>query len=438
MLPQEIVRKKRDGGVLSPEEIQLFVTGLTDGSVTEGQVAALAMAIFFQGLSVDERVALTLAMRDSGAVLDWSDIDAPIVDKHSTGGVGDNVSLMLAPALAVCGAAVPMISGRGLGHTGGTLDKLESIPGYQAKPDNALFRKVVKDVGCAIIGQTADLAPADKRFYGIRDVTGTVESIDLITASILSKKLSAGLQTLVLDVKWGTGAFMGSYDDAKALAESLVLVANGAGLKTTALLTDMNESLASAAGNAVEVQNAVDFLKGTHVDNRLWDVTVAIGGEALATAGLAKTPDVGRAMMQQAFESGKAAEAFGQMVTALGGPADFMEKPEVYLPKAPLEVPVYAPEAGLVTKVDARTVGLAVVELGGGRTAPEDEVDPAVGLVHLAGVGSPVDSDNPLAIIHARNDDQVRRAQDVLLKAYSIGEAKDVADYDTIRDRIAP
>ncbi|OKL44209.1 thymidine phosphorylase [Pseudovibrio exalbescens] len=438
MLPQEIVRKKRDGGVLSPEEIQLFVTGLTDGSVTEGQVAALAMAIFFQGLSVDERVALTLAMRDSGAVLDWSDIDAPIVDKHSTGGVGDNVSLMLAPALAVCGAAVPMISGRGLGHTGGTLDKLESIPGYQAKPDNALFRKVVKDVGCAIIGQTADLAPADKRFYGIRDVTGTVESIDLITASILSKKLSAGLQTLVLDVKWGTGAFMGSYDDAKALAESLVLVANGAGLKTTALLTDMNESLASAAGNAVEVQNAVDFLKGTHVDNRLWDVTVAIGGEALATAGLAKKPDVGREMMQQAFESGKAAEAFGQMVTALGGPADFMEKPEVYLPKAPLEVPVYAPEAGLVTKVDARTVGLAVVELGGGRTAPEDEVDPAVGLVHLAGVGSPVDSDNPLAIIHARNDDQVRRAQDVLLKAYSIGEAKDVADYDTIRDRIAP
>lgn len=438
MLPQEIVRKKRDGGVLSPEEIQLFVTGLTDGSVTEGQVAALAMAIFFQGLSVDERVALTLAMRDSGAVLDWSDIEAPIVDKHSTGGVGDNVSLMLAPALAVCGAAVPMISGRGLGHTGGTLDKLESIPGYQAKPDNALFRKVVKDVGCAIIGQTADLAPADKRFYGIRDVTGTVESIDLITASILSKKLSAGLQTLVLDVKWGTGAFMGSYDDAKALAESLVLVANGAGLKTTALLTDMNESLASAAGNAVEVQNAVDFLKGTHVDNRLWDVTVAIGGEALATAGLAKTPDVGREMMQQAFESGKAAEAFGQMVTALGGPADFMEKPELYLPKAPLEVPVYAPEAGLVTKVDARAVGLAVVELGGGRTAPEDEVDPAVGLVHLAGVGAPVDSDNPLAIIHARNEDQVRRAQDVLLKAYSIGEAKDVADYDTIRDRIAP
>ncbi|MDX5592344.1 thymidine phosphorylase [Pseudovibrio sp. SPO723] len=437
MLPQEIVRLKRDGGTLNPDHIQLFVNGITDGGVTEGQVAALAMAIFFRGLSIDERVALTLAMRDSGDVLDWSDIEAPIVDKHSTGGVGDNVSLMLAPALAVCGAAVPMISGRGLGHTGGTLDKLESIPGYTAKPDNTLFRKVVKEVGCAIIGQTANLAPADKRFYGIRDVTATVESIDLITASILSKKLAAGLETLVLDVKWGTGAFMGSYEEAKALAESLVLVANGAGLKTTALLTDMNESLASAAGNAVEVQNAVDFLKGTHIDNRLWDVTVAIGGEALATAGLAANPEEGRANMSRAFESGEAAEVFGRMVTALGGPADFMDKPEVYLPKAPLEVPVYAPEAGIVTKVDARTVGVAVVELGGGRTAPEDEVDPAVGIINIAGVGTTVDSDNPIGIIHAQNEDQVRRAQDVLLSAYTVGEASEIAEFDTVRDRIA-
>ncbi len=321
MLAQELIRKKRDGGQLTREEIAFFVKGLADGSVSEGQVSALAMAIFFRRLTIDERVSLTLAMRDSGTVLDWSDVDAPVLDKHSTGGVGDNVSLMLAPALAACGAAVPMISGRGLGHTGGTLDKFDSIPGYKTQPDNALFRKVVKEVGCAVIGQTSDLAPADKRFYAIRDVTGTVESIDLITASILSKKLAAGLQGLVLDVKWGTGAFMQSFEEAKALAESLVRVANGAGLKTTALLTDMNESLASAAGNAVEMQNAVDFLKGTSIDSRLWDVTVAQGGELLATGGIAESAQEGCDLMRAAFESGRAAEKFAEMVTALGGPA---------------------------------------------------------------------------------------------------------------------
>ncbi|WP_310618678.1 thymidine phosphorylase [Flexibacterium corallicola] len=438
MLPQEIVRKKREGGVLNAEEIQVFVNGLTDNSVTEGQVAALAMAIFFKGLTIDERIALTLAMRDSGDVLNWDGFDAPIVDKHSTGGVGDNVSLMLAPALAVCGANVPMISGRGLGHTGGTLDKLESIPGYTAKPDNELFRKVVREVGCAIIGQTANLAPADKRFYGIRDITATVESIDLITASVLSKKLSAGLQSLVLDVKWGSGAFMSSYEDAKALAESLVRVANGAGTKTTALLTDMNESLASAAGNAVEVINAVQFLDGSHIDNRLWDVTVKQGGELLANCGLAVTPEAGCDAMVKAFQSGAAAEKFGKMVAELGGPVDFMEKYELYLPKAPIEAPIYAPEDGYVTKVDARAIGLAVVELGGGRTAPEDEVDPAVGLVQVAGVGTQVNSDSPLAIVHARNEDQVKRAQAVLHKAYEIGAAGDVVQHDLIGERIAP
>ncbi|MTI17208.1 thymidine phosphorylase [Rhodobacteraceae bacterium RKSG542] len=438
MLPQEIVRKKRDGGTLNAEEIQLFVKGITDNSVTEGQVAALAMAIFFRGLSIDERISLTLAMRDSGDVLDWSSIDAPVVDKHSTGGVGDNVSLMLAPALAVCGAAVPMISGRGLGHTGGTLDKLESIPGYVAKPDNSLFRRVVKEVGCAIIGQTANLAPADKRFYGIRDVTATVESIDLITASILSKKLAAGLQSLVLDVKWGSGAFMSTYDEAKALAESLVLVANGAGTKTTALLTDMNEPLASAAGNAVEVLNAVNFLKLSHVDNRLWDVTVAQGGELLHTCGLYPSAEAGCEAMEKAFHSGAAAETFGKMVAELGGPVDFMEKAEVYLPSAPMEVPVYAEETGFVTQIDNRAVGLAVVELGGGRVKPEDDVDPAVGLVHLAGVGSPVNSDNPIAIVHARNEDQVKRAQAVLLKAYKVGGAADVQETTLVGERIAP
>ena len=289
MLPQEIIRKKRDGGTLTTEEIGFIVRGLTDGSVTEGQVAAFAMAVFFQGMEVAERIALTLAMRDSGEVLDWPGLDGPVLDKHSTGGVGDNVSLMLAPALAACGAFVPMISGRGLGHTGGTLDKLDSIPGYRTRPDAGTFRRVTRAVGCAIIGQTADIAPADKRFYAIRDVTATVESIDLITASILSKKLAAGLDALVLDVKCGSGAFMATQGDARALAESLVQVANGAGCRTSALITDMNQPLASAAGNALEVANAANFLTGDAIDPRLWQVTVAQGGELLMLGGLAAT-----------------------------------------------------------------------------------------------------------------------------------------------------
>lgn len=438
MLPQELIRKKRDGGALTSEEIAFFVKGLADGFVTEGQVSALAMAVFFKGLTVEERVALTLAMRDSGDVLDWSDVDAPVLDKHSTGGVGDNVSLMLAPALAACGAAVPMISGRGLGHTGGTLDKFDSIPGYQTQPDNALFKKVVKEVGCAVIGQTGNLAPADKRFYSIRDVTATVESIDLITASILSKKLAAGLQGLVLDVKWGSGAFMATLEEARSLAESLVLVANGAGLKTTALLTDMNEPLASAAGNAIEMQNAVDFLKGTAIDNRLWDVTVAQGGELLATGGLASDAEAGCDMMRSAFESGAAAEKFAQMVHALGGPADFMDKSELYLATAPFEAPVYPFEPGYVTEIDARGVGVAVVALGGGRKAAADVIDPSVGFTALAGVGNSVDADSPLAIVHARNEDEAEAAAIALREAYTVGSSRDVTDHPSVVERIAP
>lgn len=438
MLAQELIRKKRDGGTLAPEEIAFFVKGLTDDSVSEGQVAALAMAVFFRGLSLDERVALTLAMRDSGTVLDWSDIDAPILDKHSTGGVGDNVSLMLAPALAACGAAVPMISGRGLGHTGGTLDKFDAIPGYKTQPDNALFRKVVREVGCAVIGQTPDLAPADKRFYGIRDVTGTVESLDLITASILSKKLAAGLQGLVLDVKWGTGAFMATLQQARALAESLATVANGAGCRTTALLTDMNEPLASAAGNAVEMRNAVDFLTGRAVDNRLFDVTVALGAEALVLGGICADAQEGSEKMREAFASGAAAERFAKMVSALGGPSDFVEKAEAYLASAPVELPVYPQEPGTVVGVDARAIGVAVVELGGGRRRASDVIDPAVGLVHLAGIGHSADSDAPLAIVHAADEASARRAAEAVRAAYRLGSPRDVEDRPVVVERIAP
>jgi len=437
MLPQEIIRQKRDGQALSREEIDFFVDGLTAGRVSEGQVAAFAMAVFFNGMTASEVVFLTEAMRGSGDVLDWPALDGPIIDKHSTGGIGDNVSLMLAPALAACGGFVPMISGRGLGHTGGTLDKLDSIPGYSTQPDLELLRSVVADVGCAIIGQTADLAPADKRLYAVRDVTATIESIPLITASILSKKLAAGLGAAVMDVKTGTGAFMASIDDARALAESLVSVANRAGARTSALITDMNEPLASAAGNAVEVANAVDFLTGRHRDPRLYDVTVALGGELVALSGLASDAAAGERRVAEVFDSGVAAEFFGRMTAALGGPADFMDKPEKYLPAAPVITTVEAEWQGTIVGVDARAVGIAVVELGGGRERASDDIDHAVGFTALAGLGDRVgNGGKPLAVVHARDAATGERAAAALHSAYRIGDEDKVSNpliYERIR-----
>ncbi|MEL6677818.1 MAG: thymidine phosphorylase [Pseudomonadota bacterium] len=420
MLPQELIVRKRDGGRLSDEEIAFFVAGLTDGSITEGQVGAMAMAIVLKRMDMDERVALTRAMRDSGTVIGW-DLPGPVVDKHSTGGVGDNVSLMLAPALAACGAYVPMISGRGLGHTGGTLDKFDAIPGYRTQPDLDLLRKVTAEVGCAIIGQTPDIAPADKRFYGIRDVTGTVESVDLITASILSKKLAAGLDALVLDVKVGTGAFMATPEEADELARSLVHVANGAGCTTSAIVTDMNEPLASAAGNAIEMINACAFLRMEEVDSRLWDVTVALGGELLALAGLAPTAEGGEVQMRQAFESGAAAERFDRMVAALGGPTGFLDSYLAHLTLAPVVREVIA-APGFVTAIDTRGVGLAVVEMGGGRVRAADAIDHGVGLDMLAGLGTRVDEEVPLARIHARSEDQADLAEARLRAAYTVSD----------------
>lgn len=425
MLPQEIIRKKRDGGELAGAEIAAFIAGLVSGSVTEMQASALAMAVFFNGMTRAEAVALTLAMRDSGDVLDWrgENLPGPVLDKHSTGGVGDNVSLLLGPAVAACGGYVPMISGRGLGHTGGTLDKFDSIPGYTTQPDNALFRKVVREVGCAIIGQTENLAPADKRLYAIRDVTATVESIPLITASILSKKLAAGLEGLVMDVKTGSGAFMPTLDRSQALAASIVAVANGAGLKTTALITDMNEALAPAAGNAVEVANAIENLTGKRRDARLIEVTVALGAEMLVTGGLAATIDEGRRKMVEVLASGAAAETFAAMVHALGGPADSLERYAHYLPAAPVVRPVFAEGSGRISAVDTRALGLAVVALGGGRTRAADPVDPAVGLTGLAAIGDEVGSDVPLAFIHARSEQAWDAAAQTVRRAYALGDA---------------
>ncbi|MCB1499461.1 MAG: thymidine phosphorylase [Bauldia sp.] len=423
MLPQEIIRKKRDGKSLDRGEIAFMVDGIAHDTVTDSQVAAFAMATFFRGMTRDERVALTETMRDSGTVLDWHGLDGPVLDKHSTGGIGDNVSLMLAPALAACGGFVPMISGRGLGHSGGTLDKLDSIPGYRTAPDLDLLRKAVREVGCAIIGQTVDLAPADRRLYAIRDVTATVESMPLITASILSKKLAEGLDGLILDVKTGNGAFMASIEAARDLAASLVEVANGAGVRTAALITDMNEPLASAAGNAVEVMNAVEFLTGKR-DARLEEVTVALGAELLVLGRLAADVAEGARRIRDAFDSGKAAEIFGRMVAILGGPDDFMDKPRAHLRFAPVERAVLPERNGIVQSVDSRAVGIAVIELGGGRARPQDSIDHGVGLSRLAGVGAAVGGeDAPLGIVHARSAAEADKAAAALRAAYVVDDS---------------
>ena len=423
MLPQEIIRKKRDGAVLSKPEISEFIAGLTNGQVTDAQAAAFAMAVFFRGMTMPERVVLTTSMMLSGNQIEWSDSPGPVLDKHSTGGIGDNVSLMLAPAVAACGGYVPMISGRGLGHTGGTLDKLDSIPGYTSQPEIELFRKVVRETGAAIIGQTADLAPADKKLYSIRDVTATVESIPLITASILSKKLAAGLQGLVMDVKTGSGAFMPTLEGSRELAQSLADVATGAGLPTTALITDMDEPLASAAGNAVEVMNAIEYLTGTHRDPRLHQVVLALGADMLLIGGLVQTLEEGFKKLDAAISSGAAAERFQRMVTALGGPADLMDHPQKYLPKAQVIVPVLANANGIVQSIATREIGLAVVALGGGRTRAEDGIDHSVGFTKLLSIGTSVSNDTVLGFVHARTQTDAEAASAHLRRSYTIGDA---------------
>jgi thymidine phosphorylase len=420
MLPQEVIRKKRDGQPLARADVQEFIAGLTAGTISEGQVAAFAMAVFFRGMSAEEALGLTLAMRDSGTVLRW-DMPGPVVDKHSSGGIGDNVSLYLAPMLAAAGLYVPMISGRGLGHTGGTLDKLDSVPGYQTQPGLDLFRRVTREAGCAIIGQTSDLAPADKRLYGIRDVTATVESVPLITASILSKKLAAGLDHLVLDVKCGSGAFMATADQARELATSLVRVANGAGLKTSALITDMDEPLAPCAGNAIEVAHAAKFLAGDITDARVSAITLALGAELLVSAGLAADGPQAQRRLADTLSSGAAAERFDRMVAQLGGPRDFIRNHDRHLVRAPIIRPLAAGRDGTVAAIRTRDLGLAVIELGGGRRVAADVINHAVGLSGLAGKGTMLGRNDPLCMIHAASEDDYARAAALVSAAYTIG-----------------
>lgn len=420
-IPQEFIRKKRDNKPLSKEEIDEFIKGVSDGSVANEHISAFAMAVFFNGMSLEEKTNLTLAMKNSGNTLSW-DLDAPVVDKHSTGGIGDVVSLMLGSMLGACGLYIPMISGRGLGHTGGTLDKLESIPNYNVFPDDNLFKKIVKECGVAIIGQTSSLAPADKRIYSIRDVTATVESVPMISASILSKKLAEGLDTLVMDVKVGSGAFMPTYELSYELAKSIVEIANNAGVKTEAILTDMNQSLAYNAGNAIEVKEAVEYLANKRKNPRLHKVNMELCISALLNTNMAKNRDEATQKLEKVLNSGEALEVFAKMVSMLGGPSDFCENYEKYLPKANIIRPIFSEQSGIVESMDAIAIGMSVVGLGGGRIKPDDKIDHSVGLEEIINLGAKVDSKTPIATIHAKDENSFEEAKRRVLNAIKIGD----------------
>lgn len=408
---------------LSEDQARWFGENLAGNDISDAQAGAFAMGVCLNGLSTKARVALTEGMRDSGDVLSW-DLPGPVIDKHSTGGVGDPVSLLLAPALAAAGAYVPMISGRGLGHTGGTLDKLEAIPGFRCDISSTRLARVVKKCGVAIAAASRSVAPSDKRLYAIRDVTGTVASVDLITASILSKKLAAGLDALVLDVKTGSGAFMESRKDAENLAKSLVAVANGAGCKSSALITDMSQPLANAAGNAVELRAVMATLTGENVNQRLLDVCIALGTELLVSSGLSKTDTAAAKLLNDLFASGKAADKFEQMVDLMGGPPNFASNWQNVLPEATVLREVKPTKKGHVTAIDTRALGEAVVALGGGRLRESDLIDHAVGLSDLAAIGQPVDQNTPLAMVHASSEEAADQACKVVLKAYDIASKK--------------
>jgi len=427
MLPQEIIRKKRNKEVLSRSDITEFVQGVALETISDAQIGAMTMAMFLNGVNTEETVDLTIAMRDSGNVLKWQ-LNGPVIDKHSTGGVGDKLSLVWAPVIAACGGFAPMISGRGLGHTGGTLDKLDSVKGYNTSPSDDLFQKTVKETGCAIIGQTGTLAPADKRMYAVRDVCATVESVPLITASILSKKLAEGLDNLVMDVKFGNGAFMEKVEDARTLARSIVKVSNDAGTNTVALLSDMNAVLGYNVGNALEVLECVDYLTGKRVNKRIDELNKALCIEALVNSKLATNTQEALLKIEHVLNSGKALEKFAKMVYMLGGPKDFVEKPEKYMPQAPIVRPVFADKSGFVNKMSTRDVGLLLVELKGGRTHPKQEINHATGFSGFCQTGDKVDEKTPLCFVHAMSEDEFSYAARKLQSLISIGEKPTLTD----------
>ena len=424
-LPQELIRKKRDGLILNDDEIGFLVQGISNFSLTDAQLGAFAMAVFHKGMNMDERISLTQHMTNSGNILQWKDLNlnGPIVDKHSTGGVGDKVSLMLAPIVAACGGYVPMIYGRGLGHTGGTLDKLDSIPGYNSTPDEVKFRRTVQQIGCAIIGQTEQLAPADKRFYAIRDVTATVESISLITASILSKKLASGLDALVMDVKTGNGAFADTYKMAQELAQSIADVATGSGVPTRCLITDMNQVLGSSVGNAVEVLECIDFLVSpTQADKRLVEITLGLAAHMLQISGIETNLDHALSKAQKTLNNGAAAETFSRMVSALGGPNDLLQTPQKYLKPMTIVNPIKSTKSGYVTAMDVRSIGMSMVSLKAGRSKATDNIDHGVGLTSLVQIGQWIEIDQPLAFVHLHNTSDVSKIERELSQAITLSD----------------
>ncbi len=424
-IPQEAIRAKQGGARLSRSHLALLAAGLADGSLSDAQAGALAMAVHLRGMETGECADFTLAMRDTGHILDWKPLSppGPVLDKHSTGGIGDLVSLPLAPMLAACGAWVPSVSGRGLGHTGGTLDKLESIPGYQVQPDPGLLQRTMKEAGVAIVGASERIAPADRRLYAIRDVTATVDSIPLIVASILSKKLAAGLDALVLDVKTGNGAVLPERERSRQLARQLIATATAAGLPVAALITDMSQPLARSAGNALELREAIAMLRGEPAEPRLLEVTLALGAAVLVLAGLARDAAAARATLARTLAEGSAAERFARMVSALGGPSDIVERPETHLGRAPVVRDVRAARPGFVSAIDTRALGLVVVALGGGRTAPGQAIDHSVGLDRLAALGTRLEPGDALARVHAAAPAAAEQAAEQVASAYTIGDA---------------
>jgi pyrimidine-nucleoside phosphorylase len=420
MVIPSLIERKRDGGALGPEEWRGLIGRYVAGKVPDYQMAALLMAIFFRGLEPGELAALTDAMIESGDRLRLDGIAMPVVDKHSTGGVGDKTSLLLAPMLAACGCAVPMMSGRGLGHTGGTLDKLESIPGFRTDLPLRAAEDQVRRLGCALIGQTPEIAPADKRLYALRDVTATVESIPLISASIMSKKLAEGLGALVLDVKTGSGAFLPHLADGIALARTMIGLGEARGCRTVALITAMDRPLGRACGNAIEVEEAIEGLRGNGPAD-LMEVTMALGVEMLLVSGRAADAAAARAMLEEVIRSGAALERFARIIEAQGGNPAVVDDPAA-LPQAPVARVWESPADGIVVAVEPRLIGRAISALGGGRMEVTDSIDPAVGFVITARPGDPVSRGQPLATILARDEAGAGRAALALAEAISIGD----------------
>ncbi|MCA8880644.1 MAG: thymidine phosphorylase [Rhodobacteraceae bacterium] len=420
MEARTVLAHLREGRPLREDELRFFARGLASGDVTDAQAAAFAMGVCRGGMSEAETVALTRAMRDSGEVLHW-DLPGPVLDKHSTGGLGDSTSLIVAPVLAAVGAYAPFLSGRGLGHTGGTLDKLEALEGLETTMSNERLKAIVADVGCAVVGASTEIAPADRRLYALRHATATVESPALITASILSKKLAAGAQALILDVKGGSGAFMKTRSEAKALAQLLVNTANAAGCATRALITDMNQPLAPAIGNAVELAEVLKVLRDPRPESRLCALSLALTGELLELAGVHATAESGARAALQALQSGAAAEKFGAMVHAMKGPAKLMETPERFLAAAPVTRNVRAERTGKVAAIDGVALGQVVAELGGQRLHPGDHIDPRVGLTDIVSLGTAVSAGETLAQVHAVRDDAADAAVAAVRAAIQIG-----------------